>query len=294
MNLRTWMDDSRIKSKRLPEICIPGSHNSAASRFYGRVVFSNFVHCNNLSVTEQLEICGCRFIDIRVSDGTSDNICVSHRFIVVDSVSTILSEICGFLQRFPSEVVIISVSKDYDRDFTRHHNLYQMMSTIFGDLMPKLCSDRLLNKTVGELVQINQRLVIIGDVFKNGCSFQCSDDGMDNSWYSCHNSDVDQLFSNIEQKWVNVGAPIDSIHRQRLNSTGLATTKDVKTIIKDVLKIFAFQFDAGLESDGEKCKKLLCDKMNNEWKSRQLNLVSVDYIDAHVGSIIVAHNFTQT
>lgn len=112
-----WMaalDDS----KRLNELALPGSHDSATQ--YVQLAF--FSKCQALSVGEQLEA-GCRYLDIRLGlDGRSGSFQLMHGFtrckpsaLGFDALylDDMLRECYAFLAAHPTETVVFAVKQEH-------------------------------------------------------------------------------------------------------------------------------------------------------------------------------------
>lgn len=153
MQLETWMkelgDDTRIGT-----LLIPGTHNSAACH-----TALPSVRCQGQSVTDQLEH-GVRFLDIRLGKhplkAGSDalELTVVHgkfpvRIPFPRKFASIMDEVYGFLQKHPSETVLVSLKQEgtgdwdngkaefaqvlWDRYIAPHKNKW-----VLGAQLPKL------------------------------------------------------------------------------------------------------------------------------------------------------------
>ncbi|KAL9947516.1 hypothetical protein D7B24_000037 [Verticillium nonalfalfae] len=123
-NLHAWMKELK-DSYPLPFLSIPGTHN--APTCYTALPS---VRCQAVGITEQLEN-GVRFFDIRVSaTPDNDNLALVHSVFPISLTGTkwfadLLTEVYAFLERNPSETLIMSVKREgtgkgSDHDMSRY------------------------------------------------------------------------------------------------------------------------------------------------------------------------------
>ncbi len=96
--------------KSLKDLNIPGTHDSS-TKFCS---FSLFSRCQNMSVSEQLQI-GVRALDIRVNGAKAVHsfcVCKKSRFGKVLTVYDIIKDVYGFLDSNPSETVMLLFKMD--------------------------------------------------------------------------------------------------------------------------------------------------------------------------------------
>ncbi|EFW21378.1 phosphatidylinositol phospholipase [Coccidioides posadasii str. Silveira] len=114
-NLNSWMKELKDETL-LSALSIPGTHNSPTCH-----VAPPSVRCQAVSPREQLES-GVRFFDIRVQpqypdDPSKDNLVLVHSVFPISLTGNkyfrdLVNEIEGFLQRNPSETLIMSVKRE--------------------------------------------------------------------------------------------------------------------------------------------------------------------------------------
>lgn len=123
-DLNAWMKGLKDEYP-LSLLSIPGTHNSPAC-----YTALPSVRCQAVGITEQLEN-GVRFLDVRVSATPhNDNLALVHSAFPVSLTGTkwfgdMLSEIYAFLDRNPSETIIISLKREgtgkaSDQDMSRY------------------------------------------------------------------------------------------------------------------------------------------------------------------------------
>ncbi|KAM0287754.1 hypothetical protein ACHAQH_000285 [Verticillium albo-atrum] len=123
-NLHAWMKELK-DSYPLPFLSIPGTHN--APTCYTALPS---VRCQAVGITEQLEN-GVRFFDIRVSaTPDNDNLALVHSVFPISLTGTkwfadLLTEVYAFLERNPSETLIMSIKREgtgkgTDQDMSRY------------------------------------------------------------------------------------------------------------------------------------------------------------------------------
>ncbi len=112
--MENWMKNIPEETL-ISEINLPGTHDSA-TQF---VQFSHFAQCQELSITEQLNI-GIRFIDLRVEKNGNRLHLVHARAKCYKSAENkepllledVISDCKNFLKSNPSETIIISLKRD--------------------------------------------------------------------------------------------------------------------------------------------------------------------------------------
>lgn len=103
-----WMKDI-ADGKKLSEISIPGSHDSGARYSIGDLAGK----CNDLSIAQQLDS-GTRFLDLRLQL-RGKSLHVVHGFVDQKlSGREVFSSINKFLDKNPSETILLSVKEESD------------------------------------------------------------------------------------------------------------------------------------------------------------------------------------
>ncbi|MGM3175703.1 phosphatidylinositol-specific phospholipase C [Dickeya lacustris] len=109
-NLESWMSNL-CDEKYLYELCIPGTHDSCA--LYAQNTFSK---CQNYGITSQLNL-GVRFLDIRCAVSPTGELLVYHGPIYQHiSMDEVLDEVAQFIERNPSETIIMSLKEEGDKN----------------------------------------------------------------------------------------------------------------------------------------------------------------------------------
>lgn len=110
--LNNWMQDlegNRVVAK----MSIPGTHDTAAN------TGNAWVKTQDLDIKTQLEK-GIRFFDIRlVHDNGTLKLCHSSYVFNTTFVKDVLQTTVNFLKEHPSETVIMTIKRDYDKDKDR-------------------------------------------------------------------------------------------------------------------------------------------------------------------------------
>ena len=100
-------------SQRLTELAIPGSHDSTATIDYkfGGMAIADTAKTQSLTIDEQLRI-GTRFLDIRLLQ--EQGILETYHGEVKQEMpfSEVLESAYGFLEEFPSEVLVMSIKEE--------------------------------------------------------------------------------------------------------------------------------------------------------------------------------------
>ena len=144
----SWMDV--YAASTFGEIpMIPGTHNSAALsplKALNRLVWP-WAQNQSLTLTQQLDL-GVRYLDLRVSHQEGVIYC-SHRFLSSTTLQSALSQIRTFLERHPSEFVLVFVRADFD-------NRASLSATLVSEIV---------NAEIGNILfePINQNLKFVLD-----------------------------------------------------------------------------------------------------------------------------------
>lgn len=128
-NASDWMSGIDGDTK-LSSVTIPGTHDSATKN----IGFSYVFKCQDTSIAKQLEN-GYRYLDIRLAldgDGASKKLILKHSFAKcrkTDSMfsdaltlNDVLNDVYSFLDRHPSETVIMCMKAENGKDDTAEIN----------------------------------------------------------------------------------------------------------------------------------------------------------------------------
>lgn len=150
-------------SKSLKDLNLPGTHDSS-TRFCS---FSLFSSCQNLSVSEQLEI-GVRVLDIRVGGKTAVHsfcVCKKSRFGKPLAVSDVIGDVYGFLDSNPTETVMLLYKMDRGKSSA---DCFNFLYDDFIKLNPEkwYLENRipLLGEARGKIVLVRRTDSLLGDV----------------------------------------------------------------------------------------------------------------------------------
>lgn len=194
-NPANWMSDPAVRSSRLCDLTLPGTHDSATAaldfsktkdiwteRGTGRLflmtlvgwmasipfiggIIKKWATTQERSIKEQLES-GVRAFDFRVAynQKTGDIEC-SHTFPCSPSFKEQLQELRGFLDEHPGEVVVVKIKPDYIHrsGMQGHHkDVIDAVNEVLGDVLcPRKERFDEKSMTVDRMVKKNQRVVCI-------------------------------------------------------------------------------------------------------------------------------------
>lgn len=133
----TWMSDIRdqLKSQRIGNIFIPGTHNSAS--FDGVPKFLHDIILNqDRSVWTQL-VFGIRYLDLRVGYYHNEGFFINHDIVRLAKLQPVLHEIRRFAEMAPKEVIIVDFHRfPYPTQFTinMHMDLVELIKSELGHL----------------------------------------------------------------------------------------------------------------------------------------------------------------
>jgi len=161
----------------LKNMIIPGSHDSASYSIPKRTIGSAIGRTQRLTIREQL-LSGVRFLDLRIANGKR-GIHIFHGPLQGCTFWTVLNEITGFCNEFPTEFVIVYVTAENGQPFSAENKAMAlwMMTNRFGSNKPKpnpnppsklpqlLCKvnsrHELFNTPLQELVQENGQICVL-------------------------------------------------------------------------------------------------------------------------------------
>lgn len=149
-------DPQGFGSRKLYEISIPATHNSATYNLKPDVI-SSIAQCQKYDVLRQLKS-GIRLVDLRICDDTSDGVLtISHQFLGAP-LAEIFRQIKQFLSENKHEVLVVAIKKDWDRQLSQegYNAMIQMVQDHFaGYLMTR---EDLENLSVSELIHQDKRI----------------------------------------------------------------------------------------------------------------------------------------
>ncbi len=104
-----WM--SKYQSKKLTDMLIPGTHDTATYQFVDAAFVTNWAQAQQFSIYEQLKG-GIRYLDIRVNtDKHNGEIYCSHTFYTIP-FQDVLDDVSKFIRENTEEVIIFAVQGD--------------------------------------------------------------------------------------------------------------------------------------------------------------------------------------
>lgn len=127
--------------KKLRDLVIPGTHDSASSTIAKWRLFSAVGLCQNVTVTEQLQR-GARYIDIRIGSGAKEStlmedVHIVHGILKGGKFSDIVEEVDQFISDNPGEFVVMEVVLEYQRELSPEQRIevLKLLNTTFGERM---------------------------------------------------------------------------------------------------------------------------------------------------------------
>ena len=177
INLSTWMTDNyeKIKDKELRNLVIPGTHDSAASKFICSIFKLWWVNFQSQTQTwpiEQLGI-GVRFFDFRVSfekEGKNSDytLYLSHG-LRGEKLDDVLADIRDFAENNPREIVMIKF-KSFADEKCKKENLNKLLADKFKQYLENFIIQRqdidvnLPLATVKKLVDTKKSIIVLIEI----------------------------------------------------------------------------------------------------------------------------------
>ncbi|KAK9701858.1 hypothetical protein K7432_011544 [Basidiobolus ranarum] len=208
-NRSRWMEETAecvpgFKNKKLYEISIPATHNSAT---YTTIqAGSPWVVCQRHPIYTQLRG-GIRSLDFRVCDDSGDsNLWVSHGSLCSHLINH-LEEIKQFLNENPKEIVLVLMKKDWDRKLSINGlaTLKRIILSFFGS---KLISKKdMLELDISELMSQGKQFGFYHESLKFGEPIVLLPTNW--SWDKTNSDDPEPLFEKLtswgeSQKYENM------------------------------------------------------------------------------------------
>jgi len=207
-----WMTKLReiAPSKKLRNLVIPGTHDSASVTISKWSLFAAVGLCQNLSVVEQLQR-GARYLDTRIGSGVKDSILVDdvnvvHGILTGGKFVKVLEDVDQFLCDNPGEFVVMEVVLENKRQLTAEQRIkvFKLISSTFGDRMiTKDDYDSWFNLkyvTLGELAEKNKNVLVL--LHERICGFCYEDKTFDMDTvtreFNCHKNE-----NCMRNKWHN-------------------------------------------------------------------------------------------
>ncbi|EZG55652.1 hypothetical protein GNI_110230 [Gregarina niphandrodes] len=170
--LRRWMATEVVRSARVWDVCIPGSHDSASYECSHRArgvaqkglmeFIRSFVRTQDKSVYDQL-CAGVRFLDLRVCidplDRTQIPYCAHGGYRCANLIE-VLVDVRQFLTEYPTEVVFLSCKPDAGFKTKPHLMTLAVADFWVSVILWQFLGNKLRNQTtIAELVERGQNVV---------------------------------------------------------------------------------------------------------------------------------------
>lgn len=209
-NNNDWM--SKLDpNKKLRDVVIPGTHNSASSTISKWSLFSGVAACQNLTVRQQLNA-GARYLDVRVC-GHKNDIVTCHGIVKGGKLAGIVEEVNEFLCDNPKEFVTVEVKNEAPMTSLQKHQVLQLIQSTFCERMITFADVQtwfqLKQVAMGEIRERQKNvLILIHNSFsfhREGISY---DMNLVATEFSCfHNSTL------LHDKWHNTTNPGELLNR---------------------------------------------------------------------------------
>jgi hypothetical protein len=159
---RNWMElmKADIKSTKLIDLIIPGSHDSGSCGINDKEWGSTIYITQKVPIFDQLLI-GARFLDLRYGPGSTwdaQDVKVMHQMFKGEYLKDILSKINEFLNQNPKEFIIIN--------FQEERKISAPQKEWILSEFPRLFGDRLILQSDKE-TWFNLRTVTMGQIFSH-------------------------------------------------------------------------------------------------------------------------------
>ena len=168
-----WM--ATHHNKRLYDMLIPGTHDSATHKFVDAALVTNWARAQQFSIYDQL-VGGIRYLDIRVNNDLKDGkVYCSHTFLTFP-FAEVVNDVNSFIRANPSEVIFFAVQGDGGNDQLASAKK-SAESTLNGMFTDSISG----NETIGELATTGKNVVYIE-------SHNCGSLNIVNSWNETQDS----------------------------------------------------------------------------------------------------------
>ena len=228
MNYSNWMKSlgSKISSKTIFEIAIPGSHDSCTYSITDQSGFSpdapafvdyiknipgisaivkkvvaDWAITQGRTVTEQLND-GIRYFDLRTCLNTDDdNMYIVHAMYGMN-VFDVIDEISAFTKANTEEIVLLDFNHFYEMTNSSHDQLYNKLVSAFGDTM--IPQSSCLTDTIGDFWKNQQNVIVFYDEADMAAKHSdlCSENQIDSPWPNVTTADAlkSALEANLKAK----------------------------------------------------------------------------------------------
>ena len=188
-------------NKKLRDVVIPGTHNSASSTISKWSLFSGVAVCQNLTVYQQLNE-GARYLDVRVC-GHNNDVVTCHGIVKGGKLADVVDEVKVFLRDNPKEFIIFEIKDEAPMTSSQKHQVLHLIQSTFGERMITYVDlqtwFQLKQVTIGDIRRRQKNvLILIHNSFcfhREGISYNMN---MVAKEFSCfHNSTL------LHDKWHN-------------------------------------------------------------------------------------------
>lgn len=289
-NACEWMkniDDG----KKINELNIAGTHDSAAARSS----FGIFADCQRLDIKAQLNI-GVRFLDIRLQYDSDGNFHAVHakadcygRELKKITFKDILFDCYGFLDRHPSETILMLVKED---DGNVGKELYR---SIFENQISINKSRWFLENRIPALGEVRGKIVLLSRLDIDFERFDDSDSGLNLSAWPDQDSGVNTDFLTFQIERTDKRAFLKAAVQDRY---GLKSDKKYDCAYK---KLYNTEADKNtivinyLSTAGELMPKKAAGKINRKFYADEFNprcpqIVLFDFITPELAQRVFEKN----
>ena len=205
-NSNDWM--SKIDAnKKLRNVVLPGTHNSASSTISKWSLFSGVAVCQNLSIYQQLNA-GARYLDVRVC-GHKNDIITCHGIVKGGKLADVLDEVEVFLYDNPKEFIIFEIKDEAPMTSSQKHQALYLIQSTFSERM--ITSDdmqtwfQLKHVTIGDIRRRQKNILIL---IQNSFCFHEGMNLVANDEFSCFHKNT-----LMHDKWHNTTNSGDLLDR---------------------------------------------------------------------------------
>ncbi|ORX94224.1 PLC-like phosphodiesterase [Basidiobolus meristosporus CBS 931.73] len=273
-NRSRWMEEMvecspGFGEKRIHEICIPGSHNSAT-----RITIEAgqpWVVCQRHTISAQLRG-GIRYLDFRVCDDAGDEQLWASHGSLCSLLINHLEELRDFLDENSKEIVCVLIKKDWDRKLTAQ-GLDTLKRILIHFFLGKVADSSEAQCTIAELMARGKQLVFLETslVFGDPISLWPTEW----SWPETNSDHTTPLFSNLV-KWGNQLR----FSRGKITALECILTPSVHSVVTTLRP---------LSEVTKSVHRNLMSLLRSGWKA-ELNIVSFDYCADQIIEEVIRRN----
>eukprot|EP00916_Digyalum_oweni_P016189 GHVL01026545.1.p1 GENE.GHVL01026545.1~~GHVL01026545.1.p1 ORF type:complete len:410 (-),score=64.23 GHVL01026545.1:729-1958(-) len=300
-----WMGNCpSISSKRIFEIALPGSHDSAAYTFpYNNGTIVSWAQTQDFSILKQLQL-GIRYLDFRVRDQwkqhaikktkgykkCEDRFWLSHTYLCIP-LKVALNDIKEFVMSpgNENEIIIVNIKPDHVEIKKGWKGIRKQILDTLACVMI-IPARNVLEYTILNLQQIQQRVLFIADV----------DIGpevlprtvLNGSWNITNSQNGRKLLKNLTN-WIN-NNQADVLNIQKLTVLQAEVTPDTRTIVSSITasSLKGPHYQNLYEATEDAHWALWMGLTKSEYFSEALqNVVTHDFVRSDLIGLILMKNF---